>query len=58
MVPEQLATDFADSICRTGALVPGRGAALVLNPEHARLFDKHGWSKEDVRQAVSSAVRT
>jgi hypothetical protein len=25
---------------------------VVLNPEHARLFDKHGWSKQDLKQAI------
>ena len=53
IVPEQLAQDFADSLCRTGALVrPNAAGFIVLNSEHARLFDKHGWSKDDVRQAI------
>lgn len=53
IVPEQLAKDLADSFCRTGALVrPNASGYVVLNPEHARLFDKHGWSKSDVRQAI------
>ena len=53
VVPEQLVNDFADSLCRTGALVrPNAAGFIVLNPEHARLFDKHGWSKTDVRQAI------
>jgi hypothetical protein len=26
---------------------------VVLNPEHARLFDKHGWSKADVKAAIA-----
>jgi hypothetical protein len=52
--PEQLAADFADSLCRTGALVRARASGyVVLNPEHARLFDKHGWSKADVRAAIA-----
>jgi hypothetical protein len=56
-VPEQLARDFADSFCRTGALVrPNASGYVVLNPEHARLFDKHGWSKRDVRQAIVDAA--
>jgi hypothetical protein len=51
--PEQLAYDFADSICRTGALVrPNSSAIVVLNPEHARLVDKAGWSKQDLSQAI------
>ena len=50
----QLAADFADSLCRTGALVRARASGyVVLNPEHARLFDKHGWSKADVRAAIA-----
>ena len=54
IVPEQLVQDFADSLCRTGALVrPNAAGFIVLNPEHARLFDKHGWSKDDVRQAIT-----
>src|SRR5215469_17485210 len=53
-VPEQLVTDLADSFCRTGALVrPYAAGYVVLNPEHARLFDKHGWSKADVRAAIA-----
>ncbi|TVZ01147.1 hypothetical protein EAS64_33175 [Trebonia kvetii] len=53
IVPEQLAQDFADSLCRTGALVrPIAAGFIVLNSEHARMFDKHGWSKNDVRQAI------
>jgi hypothetical protein len=53
-VPDQLAADFADSICRTGALVrPTASAIVVLNPEHARLLDKAGWSKADLSQAIS-----
>jgi hypothetical protein len=53
IVPEQLVTDFTDSLCRTAALVRANAAGIiVLNPEHARMFDKHGWSKGDVRQAI------
>ena len=53
IVPEQLVADFADSLCRTGALVrPNAAGFIVLNSEHAWLFDKHGWSKDDVRQAI------
>jgi hypothetical protein len=53
MVPEQLATDLAGTIARTGALIHETiSAAVVLSPEHARLFGAAGWSKADVRQAV------
>jgi hypothetical protein len=60
IVPEQLATDLTDSICRTGALVRAHASVyVVLNPEHARLLDKHGWSKQDLRQAIyERGVRT
>jgi hypothetical protein len=52
-VPEQLAADLADSFCRTGALVRPRASGyVVLNPEHARLLDKAGWTKQDLRQAI------
>jgi hypothetical protein len=51
--PEQLAYDLADSICRTGALIRSNpSAVVVLNPEHARLVDKAGWSKQDLSQAI------
>jgi len=56
IVPEQLVRDLADSLCRTGALVrPHAAGVIVLNPEHARMFDSRGWSKRDVRQAVTDA---
>ena len=56
IVPEQLVRDLADSFCRTGAMVrPNAAGYVVLNSEHARLFDKHGWSKDDVRQAIADA---
>jgi hypothetical protein len=51
--PEQLAFDLADSICRTGALVrPNASAIVVLNPEHARIVDKAGWSKQNLIDAI------
>jgi hypothetical protein len=56
IVPEQLVADLADSLCRTGALVrPNAAGFIVLNSEHAWVFDKHGWSKADVRQAIVAA---
>jgi hypothetical protein len=60
MVPEQLATDIAGTISRTGALVhPTVSAAVVLSPEHARLFSDAGWSKADVKRFLyHHAVRT
>ena len=52
-VPGQLAADLAGTIARTGALIHETiSAALVLSPEHARLFGAAGWSKADVRRAV------
>lgn len=59
-VPEQLAVDFADTIRRTGALIHEySGALLVVGPEHANLFARAGWSKDDVRSAVfANTVRT
>jgi hypothetical protein len=51
--PEQLVADFADSFCRTGALVRARASGyVVLNPEHARLLDKAGWTKHGLRKAI------
>lgn len=52
-VPEQLALDFVDSICRTGVLVHATtSSCLVLGPEHAHVFDRAGWSKSDLQQFV------
>ena len=54
IVPEQLAADLADSIVphrRDGAR-RSRPVYVVLNPEHARLLDSRGWSKQDLRQAI------
>lgn len=51
--PEQLARDLTGSVCRTGALIhPTTSSCLVLGPEHAHVFDRAGWSKDDVRQYV------
>lgn len=53
IIPEQLAADLADSVCRTGAMVRAAASVyVVLNPEHARLLDSRGWSKRDLRQAI------
>ncbi|HEX4087412.1 MAG TPA: FAD-dependent oxidoreductase [Trebonia sp.] len=53
IVPEQLAEDLADSIGRTGAMVRAFASVyVVLNPEHARLLDSRGWSKQDLREAI------
>ena len=59
-VPEQLATDIAGTISRTGALIHETiSAAVVLSPEHARLFSAAGWGKSDLRRFLfDHAVRT
>ncbi len=59
-VPEQLATDIAGTISRTGALIHETTSALVvLGPEHARLFARAGWGKADLQQFLyDHAVRT
>ncbi|GGH48880.1 hypothetical protein [Microbacterium album] len=58
MAPEQLALDFVDSICRTGALIHEyTSALLVLVPEHAQAFADAGWSKEDLRRFVFEHAR-
>jgi hypothetical protein len=49
--PEELLTDFADTISRTGAaIVPYSSAALVLGVEHAQLLAANGFAKRDVQQ--------
>jgi hypothetical protein len=57
-VPEQLARDIAGTISRTGALIHETISALVvLSPEHAQLFARAGWSKDDLSRFIySSAV--
>jgi hypothetical protein len=59
-VPEQLASDIADSISRTGALIhETTSACLVLGPEHARLFARNGWGKSELAEFIyASAVRS
>jgi hypothetical protein len=52
-VPEQLATDLAGTISRTGVLVHETvGALVVLSPEHAQVFGRAGWSKDDLSQFI------
>lgn len=59
MIPEQLALDFVDTICRTGALIHEyTSTLLVLVPEHAEMFANAGWSKDDLRHFIfDNAVR-
>ena len=47
--PEQLLTDIAGTLARTGALLHQTvSACVVLCPEHAGLLAGTGWSKRDV----------
>jgi len=56
--PEQLALDLADTVRRTGALIHEyTSALLVLVPEHAELFARAGWSKDDLRRFVFEHAR-
>jgi hypothetical protein len=59
-VPEQLATDLANTIARTGALIHETiSACIALGPEHAHLLARAGWSKDDLRRFVfEHAVNT
>ena len=59
-VPEQLARDLANTISRTGALIHETiSACIALGPEHAHLFARAGWSKDDLRRFVyEHAVNT
>jgi hypothetical protein len=59
-VPDQLATDLAGTISRTGALIHETiSACVVLGPEHAHLFARAGWSKSDLGQFIyDNATRT
>lgn len=58
--PAQLATDFADTIRRTGALIHEyTNTLLVLTPEHAHLLADAGWGKDDLRSFIyDHAVRS
>jgi len=52
-VPEQLALDITGTISRTGALIHETvSACIALGPEHARLFARAGWGKDDLRRFV------
>lgn len=59
-VPEQLAVDLANTISRTGALIHETiSACIALGPEHAHLFARAGWSKDDLRRFLyEHAVNT
>jgi hypothetical protein len=50
-VPEQLALDIAGTIARPGGLVhPTTSALVVLGPEHAHVFSRAGWGKQDIQR--------
>ena len=52
-VPEQLLTDIAGTLARTGALLHQTvSACVVLCPEHAHMLADAGWSKRDVSTAL------
>jgi len=59
-LPEQLGTDLAGTIARTGALIHETiSACIALGPEHAHLLARAGWSKDDLRRFVfEHAVNT
>jgi hypothetical protein len=59
-VAEQLATDIAGTISRTGALIHETiSACVVLGPEHAHLFARAGWNKADLQRFMyDHAVRS
>ncbi len=50
--PEAVLTDFADTLARLGAYLGGghSSGGLVLGPEHAQLFARCGYSRQDVQQ--------
>jgi hypothetical protein len=58
--PEAVLTDFADTLARIGAYLGGghSSGGLVLGPEHAQLFGRHGYGRADVqRWLFEHAVR-
>jgi len=50
--PEEVLLTIADSLSYGGVWFTGwcRGSTVVIGPTHAQLFDRHGWSKADVKQ--------
>jgi len=58
--PEAVLTDFADTLARIGAYLGGghSSGGIVLGPEHAQLFGRHGWSRANVQEYLfDHAVR-
>jgi hypothetical protein len=51
--PEEVLLDFVDTISRSGPWIfRHSAAAIVLNPDHARIFAEAGMSKQDVRDWI------
>lgn len=51
--PEEVLRDFVDTISRTGPWIFRHSAvAIVMNPDHARVFAEAGMSKQDVREWI------
>lgn len=51
--PEQVLRDLADTVSRTGARIFRHSTvAIVLNPDHARVFAEAGLAKQDVREWI------
>ncbi len=55
--PEAWIETMAHYAVHTGMLVEQGAAALLLPPESAGLFAKHGWSKADMRAALYERAR-
>ncbi|MDE3074283.1 MAG: hypothetical protein KGJ86_02550 [Chloroflexota bacterium] len=52
--PRHVLNDIADTISRTGALMPAEHAAcVILGPEHAQLLAGRGYSKRDVKEYLA-----
>lgn len=52
--PEQVLRDLADTISRSGSWIFRHSCvAIVLNPDHARVFAEAGMSKQDVREWIA-----
>jgi hypothetical protein len=51
--PEEVLRDLADTISRSGSWIFQHSAvAIVMNPDHARVFAEAGMSKQDVREWI------
>ena len=56
--PESLIRTYAHSL-RTVAhyKIPQMGAILVVSPEHSRVFEKAGWSKEKTKEELTQLLQ-